>query len=344
MAMVEGKIIGRGVSDHKGSFVSRLQAIEALLAQGPLPVTVKFLLEGDEEVGSPDLWDIVTRNKDLLRADACLYPGWYKDEQERPMMNAGSRGSMVVELVARGANRNLHGRHAPLTPNPLWRLNRLFSTLVDERDEVLIEGFYDDVEIPTEADIEALVRIPFDGELVRRDWNISSFVAGVDGLEALKRLVFHPVCSLRAVTTDGSPTQAVPSVGRALLSFAMVPKQRPEDILQKLKVHVKAKGFEDLEVIGKRVIGRPARVPMTERIVLVVTEAARAVYDREPIVMPLSSGSGPRYVFIEGLGAPIVADAGVSYSGSNDHAVNENIRVKDYLEGVLHAAEIIRRF
>lgn len=341
----DGKIFARGAADHKGSFMSRIHAVDALLSAGPLPVTVKFLLEGEEELGSPHLPEIVDRYRDRLQADAALYSGWWKDEADRPRINCGMRGGFRIKLTARGANRGLHEHQAALIPNAAWRLVWALNTLKDPNERILIDGFYDDVDEITPEDEEALHRIPFNGDIIKQRLGVKAFVSNVEGIEAVKRQVFSPTLTIRpdVQVGDGSSSD-LPCIAQAVISIRLVPSQQPGDIVEKLKRHLERHGFDDIEVELASPLRAPARISLNEPIVQVAREAANEVYGRDPIVVPLSSGSGPRDVFVNQLGVPMVADTGVGHNEQRDHGFNENIRIRDYLDGIRVIAGIIQRF
>jgi len=160
----DGKIYCRGVSDHRGSLVSRVQAVEAVRAVsgGSLPVTVRFVIEGEEELGSKNLHAAVTQYWDRLRADAGLYSGWWRDEQDRVRMNCGMRGSLKLRLSAVGARRDMHTSYSTLVPNPVNALCRAIASMVDADNTPTIDGFADTIAPLDDADEAALRAIPFD--------------------------------------------------------------------------------------------------------------------------------------------------------------------------------------
>jgi acetylornithine deacetylase/succinyl-diaminopimelate desuccinylase-like protein len=338
-----GHIYCRGISDHRGSLVSRLQAVEAIRAvEGAVPTTLKFITEGEEELGSKHLDEAVTRYIDKVRADASLYSGWWRDEQDRPRMNCGMRGSMRVVLKCRTSGQDLHGSYATLVPNALVRLVTAIATMVTPDGDIIIDGFFENVDPLTPEDIQALKDIPFIAEKFAERFGVKRLNGGVTGLEAIKRHVFGNVLSASDFKTSGT-AGTVPAEASCSLGISMVPKQLPDEILGKIQKHLAARGFFDVTAEMGRSANLPARVALTERIVGVVRDAATYVYGKPPILMPLSSGSGPRWIFV-GKGIPMVADPGVGWSGSADHAPNENIKVEHYLQGIHVAAEIFLRF
>ena len=344
--MREGKLFARGVSDNKGDFLARVQAVEAWQAtQGPLPLKLKFFLEGEEEVGSPHLGHFAAAHADLLQADGCLWEGGGKDEMNRPMVRLGLKGIQYLELWARGAKGDLHSSLATLVPNPAWRLVWALATLKDEEDRITIDGYMDHVAEPTEAEWAMLRAIPFEEDKMRQQWGIPKFIRGLTGVEALKKHLFEPTCTICGFRTGyiGEGTKTVlPSQAMVKIDLRLVPNLTPELAMRLLREHLDRRGFTDVEI--KPYAGEhPAKSPVDALIVLAAKEAVEAAYGQPPVVYPLMAGSGPMYPLSQALGIPAVT-MGVGYPGTNPHAPNENIRMEDYWEGIRAIGELIRHF
>jgi len=340
----DGKIYCRGVSDHRGSLVSRVQAVEAVRAVsgGRMPVTVRFVIEGEEELGSKNLHAAVTQYWDRLRSDAGLYSGWWRDEQDRVRMNCGMRGSLRLRLSAAGARTDMHTSYSTLVPNPVNALCRAIASMIDGDNNPTIDGFADAIAPLDAADEAALRAIPFDAGKFAERFGAPHLNGSVQGLDAIRRHVFAPVINTGRWELSGS-TGVVPARASADVSIGLVPNQTPEDVVEKVAAHLRRRGMADVRVEVATPPNRPARVPLDAPIVACVRDAATAVYGHPPILMPLSSGSGPRWIFVE-KGCAMIADPGVGWSGSSDHAPDENIRVADYVQGVHVMAEIYQRF
>jgi acetylornithine deacetylase/succinyl-diaminopimelate desuccinylase-like protein len=342
----EGRLYARGVSDNKGHIVSRLAAIEALLqVYGELPCSVKFVIEGAEEIGSPGLHRFVEEHRELLLADACIWEGGGVNWRGQPQVVLGLKGILYVELECRAASRDSHSSYATIVPNPAWRLVWALSTLKDAQERVLIPGFYDDVRPPSEEELRAIDAIPPEEERLRESLGLKEFLLGLKGQEVRRRHLLEPTCTICGIisgyTGEGSKT-VLPSWARAKIDFRLVPDQRPEDILAKLKAHLQARGFGDVEV-KSRDGGNPARTPMDSPWVALVRETAQEVYGLEPVIVPTMAGSGPMYSFSETLGLPVVT-SGIGHPEDRIHAPNENIRLDDLFKGILHIAAIMERF
>ncbi len=339
----EGKVFGRGVADDKGDISSRLLALRAFReVRGSLPITVKFLIEGGEEIGSPGLPELISQNRDLLRADACIWEGGEVSWEDRPAVCLGVKGILYVELKTEGAKRDVHSSMATIVPSPAWRLAWALSSLKDSQERILIEGFYDDIVPPTPEELAAVEAIPSEEEELKRSLGLKCFLRGLSGAELEKRHLLEPTCNicgmLSGYTGEGSKT-VLPCQASAKLDFRLVPRQRPEDILEKLRRHLEKHGFSDIS-ISYQEGEHPARTPLSSPFVKLVAEAAREVYSAEPIIIPTSAGTGPMFPFTEALGVPVTS-CGVGHPNSRAHAPDENIRLADFIRGTKHLAAII---
>ncbi len=342
----DGRIWGRGTSDNKGNIAARVAAVDAYRqVRGGLPLNVKFIIEGEEEIGSPHLEHFTADHADLCRADACIWEFGGKDLEGRPVVYLGLKGICYVELRARGANQDQHSSIATSTPNPAWRLVWALASLKGPDERVLIPGFYDKVVPPTPEEVAALERMP-DNEAKRLDHlGIDRFLLDLTGIELKKRDYFQPTCTISGIesgyTGQGSKT-VLPSRAMAKVDMRLVADQDPHEIFALLRQHLDDEGFSDIEAI---LLGpeKPARTPLSATIAQVVVEAYRELYDAEPVVSPTSAGSGPWYELCARFGID-ACTAGVGHARSQAHAPNENIYVDDFVRGIKHICLIMDRF
>ncbi len=344
----DGKLYARGVADNKGNLVARLSAVEAWLqTRGTLPLTVKFVVEGEEETSSEHLYQFVRQHQDLIKADGCLWEAGGKDIQENPGIYMGAKGILYVDLEVTGANRDLHSSQATIVPNAAWRLVWALSTLKDRSENILVDGFYDDVVEPSPDEIEYLRRLAAarDDDLRRRDLGIDQFLLGVSGLQLVKRNLYQPTCTICGIesgyTGPGSKT-VLPHRAAAKIDFRLVPNQRPDDIFEKVTRHFAQHGFADVEI---RQLGaeHPARTPVDSALARVVQETIPEIYGRGPLVSPLMAATGPMHELSAQFGIPTVG-TGCGYAHSNGHAPNENIRLDDFFQHLKHVALLFDRF
>jgi len=342
----EGKLYARGACDNKGNIAARLAVIRAFLAvQGQVPVSLKFCIEGDEEIGSPGIEPFVEEQRQLLAADACLWEGGGVNWQGQPQITLGAKGLLYLELEARGANRDAHSSYATVLPNPAWRLLWALATLKDSQENILIDGFYERVRPASPQERAAVEAMPSEETYRARSLGIDGFLKGVRGLDYRLRHLFEPTCNIAGLSSgyEGPGAKTVlPSRATAKLDFRLVPDQEPEEVLEKLQRHLHQKGYGDVEV-RRLAAERPARTPIDHPFVGLVCEAARQVYGQEPVLIPSMGGTGPLYPFVKTLGLPTV-DCGTGYPESRMHASDENIRLADFLRSAKHIAAVLERF
>jgi acetylornithine deacetylase/succinyl-diaminopimelate desuccinylase-like protein len=340
-------LFARGVSDNKGHLISRLLAIRALQEvlpgkDGRLPVTIKFLIEGDEEIGSAKLEEFVARHRDRLAADVCLHEGGGINASGRPIVSLGVKGILAVELRVRTAVRDSHSSLGATVPNAAWRLVWALASLKGPDERVRVAGFYDAVRRPTEQEDAFLRELPHEEEKLRETLQVRDFVCGVRGYDYTRRIVFEPTCTINGIGSGyqgpGGKT-VLPAEASAKLDFRLVPDQEPDDIAEKVRRHLVAEGFDDIEAVASE--GEfPARSDASHPFVEVVRRTAREVYGQEPVTYPNGAGTQPLYPMMKLLGVPM-ASAGISNPDGRAHAPDENIRIKDFITGTRHVAAII---
>lgn len=345
----EGKMYARGVSDDKGHIVSRLFAIDALLAthSGELPCNIKFVIEGEEEVSSIHLHDFVLNNKEKLQADACIWEFGGVDHRDVPMQYLGLRGICYVELSVRTASIDAHsGLGGSIFPNAAWRLVWALASIKGPDERIRLPGHYETVIPPSDQDRYLMEQLPDPADEYKHRYGIDHFIKGLEGGAELRLAeVFDPTCTICGLTSgyqgEGSKT-VLPAFASAKVDFRLAPGQTPQQVLGSLRKHLDKNGFEDIEI--KFLGGEPpARTDPDDPFVQLVVDTAADVYEKPMEIVPMIGGSGPNYPFIHDLGLP-VATAGIGHPGSQAHAPNENIRIDLYLKGARHVARIIRAF
>lgn len=344
----DGKLFGRGVSDDKGHITARLLAIDALLAtRGELPCRIKFVIEGEEEIGSVHLPGFVREHKARLAGDACLWEFGSVDHREVPQQYAGLRGICYVELSVRTANLDVHsGLGGSIFPNAAWRLTWALASLKGSDERIRIPGHYDSVKPPSARDRELIAALPESaGELTSR-YGISGFLRGMTGGPELRVAeVFEPTCTICGLDSGyqgaGSKT-VLPAAAKAKVDFRLVPDQTPQEVLKNLRAHLDAQGFPDVEItfLG----GNPAgRTDPDDPFIALVARTAEPVYGVPMQIVPMVGGSGPNHCFIHELGVP-VATAGIGHPDTRAHAPDENVRIDLYVKHAKHTARILEAF
>ena len=346
MTRKDNLLIARGVADDKGELVSRIAAIAAVKhVLGEIPVGIKFLIEGEEEIASPNLAPFIHANVDRLKADACVWEFGTHNADGVPISYLGLRGICYLELSVETAKIDTHsGIAGSILPNAAWRLVWALNSLKDQDERIQLPNFYESVIAPTARDMELLAALPDSDEEMQELFGNTMFLKNAAGVELRRREIFEPTCTICGITTgyQGAGQKTVlPARASAKVDFRLVPDQKPQDVVKQLRAHFDAHGFRDIQitVVGA---GRPARTAPEHPLVQTLVDAAVDVYGREPLIWPMSGGSGPNYLFAHEIGVPIVT-LGVGYSGSRIHAPNENIRISDFRNGMRHMAALLMR-
>jgi acetylornithine deacetylase/succinyl-diaminopimelate desuccinylase-like protein len=344
----DGKIFARGVADDKGEIVARLAAIDAVRSAhgGELPCNMVFVVEGEEEVSSPNIAKFVQDHLELLAADGALWEGGGVDHEDRPGSVLGFRGIIAVELSVQTMSRDAHSGSGHILPSAAWRIIRALTRIKDENERILIPGFYDRVIPPSAADL-ALIDAQVDSEpFLRKTYGVKNFVADRHGKELITS-VFEPTCNIQGIETgyQGAGTKTViPAKATVKLDFRLVPDQNPEEILELLRKHLDAEGFEDVEIKFHGMMW-PFKASDDDPLVRLTQTTAAEVYGVEPRpLVPLGGGSSPAYAFSGPLGGIPVVHAGIGYPNANGHAPDENMRIKDFLNGARHIARLLDGF
>ena len=332
----DGKLFARGTADNKGELAVRIAVIRALLEQdGELPLTLRWIVEGEEEVLSPHFDEIVRRNADALRADACLWEGSAARLSDgRPSIGLGFKGALSVRFDVKLLKTDAHSASAAVVPSAAWRLVEALASLRDRDGRVRVPGFYDAVLAPTEAERQA---IDEQGDVteheLREMLGIEQFLDGLSGAALRERSSFGPTANIAGIRTGyGGPgvKTVLPAEGGALLDFRLVPEQRPEEILELVRAHLAREGFDDVEVtvLGMaEAAGTPIEHPFVQRVAEIAEEASGS----RPSITPRIAGTLPIVASLQRhLGAPgIAAPDNPFYFGARAHAPNEHIRLED---------------
>jgi acetylornithine deacetylase/succinyl-diaminopimelate desuccinylase-like protein len=337
----EGKLFARGAGDNKGQIFAQIAAARAWLeVNGSLPVNVKFVIEGEEETGSPHLASFVREQRDLLAADLVYTSDGPVHDDAHPQVVYGVRGLLYVELRARGASHDLHsGNWGGLAPNPAWTLVNLLSTMRDAAGHVLIEGFYDDVQSPTPAFTEAMARIPLDRQAALATVGLERLHPPADA-GYFERLMTMPTLNIAGFTSGyGGPgtKTIIPATATVKLDMRLVPGQRADDIFARFAAHV-ARHAPEVEVVRLGSM-EPSYTPLEHPYAAVVRKAVATGFGTPPIDVPLLGGSLPDAVFTQILGLPSFL---VPYANADErnHAPNENIALNRFFAGIRTAAAL----
>jgi acetylornithine deacetylase/succinyl-diaminopimelate desuccinylase-like protein len=345
-AVIEDSIIyGRGATDNKGGIIAFVKAAEALLkTNGDVPVNLKFVFEGEEEIGSPHLEDWVIEHSDMLRADGLhSLDGGIDPATGRPRVALGNKAILKVELTCRGPASEVHSNQAAWVVNPAWRLVWALSTLKNSDERILIDGWYDPLEPLSQEDITLLHEIEkdLDEAQLKKELGIDRFLLNRTGFELVKERYFGTTCTINGISSGyvgrGSKT-IIPSTATATLDFRCPPPMDPKEQLEKLKKHLVKHGFGDIKVKAS-MRRHPWTTSLAERISKAVISAAEKVFGTRPVIHGCTAEGFFRYH----IGVPAVL-TGFGPINANIHAPNENMPVDYLLRGVRYAAAIMQEF
>lgn len=333
----QGAIYARGSCDDKGQVYMHIAAFEAMNACGELPCNLKFMIEGEEEVGSANLGVFCRENKELLQADVILVSDTTILAHDVPSITVGLRGLAYVEVEVTGPNRDLHsGVYGGAVANPINVLCDMVSSLMDENKHITVPGFYDDVEVVSDEERKAMNKAPFDLEHYKKDLAIGD-VQGEKGYTTLERTSIRPTLDLNGIwggyTGEGAKT-VLPSKAHAKISMRLVPHQNSEKITQLFKEHFEKMAPPSVKVVVKGLHGgEPVVTPTDSAEYKAAHLAMEQTFGKAPIPMR-SGGSIPIVALFEDvLGIKSVL-MGFGLDSDAIHSPNEHYGLFNFYKGI----------
>ena len=325
---VGNRIYGRGATDDKGELVTRMQAVSAYLQTlGDVPCNVKFLVEGEEEIGSPNIRQYLETHKRRFSCDAIIWEFGYVDARNRPIIGLGMKGLLYVELVAKESVRDAHSSLAVLVRNPAWRLVHALNTLTDSDGRILIKDWYREVRPFSKKELELISDEPFDADGFKKEFGIKRMVMDMDTMDAKKALVGGATCNIAGLESGYAGKGAktiIPRQASAKIDFRLVPQMDPARQLRRLRSHLKSKGFGDITIRVYHGLAA-ARTSPTDPFVCDVRDAADEIFG-ESILNVSNAGTGPMHSFASVLKAPCVS-VGSTHVFSRIHSPDEFARI-----------------
>ncbi len=338
----DGKLFARGATDDKGQLFTHLKSIEAWIrVTGSLPVNVKVLIEGEEEVGGTNLEHFLESNGDLLKADVAVVSDTSQYADGIPAITCGLRGIVAAEVRLKGPSKDLHsGIYGGSIANPVNALAKMCGTLVGDDGRIQIPGFYDDVLELTTVELEQYAKLPFSDDAFLKEVG-SSAPFGEAGYSTLQRRTARPTCDINGVTGGYSgegPKTIIPSRALAKITCRLVPKMKPSAILDALEAFLKSQSPPGIQFEFHRFHGCEAFVfdPTSEWL----SAARRAVETAfgQPPVLIREGGSIPVVLsFKQILGIDTLL-LGWGRNSDNLHSPDEHIHVQDFHRGTLASA------
>lgn len=335
--IVDGKIFARGSCDDKGQVYMHVKALETLVKTNTLNSNIKFCIEGEEEVGSPNLGKFVTEHKELLKADCILISDSAMISLDTPSLDTGLRGLSYIEVEVIGPNRDLHsGVYGGAVANPITILAKMIASLHDENNHITIPGFYDDVLVATPEERALMAQAPFDEEAYKQDLGVKA-LWGEKGFTTNERTGIRPTLELNGIwggyTGEGAKT-VLPSKAFAKISARLVPNQQSDKITEKLIKHLES--IAPPYVTVKAALhhgGEPYVTPIDSKAYRAAAKAIEATFGKQPIPVR-GGGSIPICALFEKeLGIKIVL-MGFGLDSDNLHSPNEKFDLANYYKGI----------
>ncbi|UYQ93419.1 dipeptidase [Chitinophaga horti] len=333
----DGKIYARGSADDKGQFYMHVKAVETMIATNTLPCNVKFMIEGEEEVGSANLGIFIKENKERLKADVVLISDTAMISLENPSIDTGLRGLSYMEVEVTGPNRDLHsGVYGGAVANPATILCQMIASLHDKDNHITIPGFYDDVVDLSDAERKALNSAPFDLKEYITDLEIAD-VWGEKGYSVFERTGTRPTLEVNGIwggyTGEGAKT-VLPSKAYAKISMRLVPNQDNHKISDLFKAHFEKIAPNNVKVkVTPHHGGNPYVTPTDHVAFKAANKAYAATFGKEPI--PVRGGGSIPIValFEKELGLKTVL-MGFGLDSDNLHSPNEKFDLANFYKGI----------
>lgn len=339
----EDRIFARGSGDNKGQFLAHLNALEWWQREaGGLPIKVKLILEGEEEMGSPNLPEFIERHRDRLGADLAVYSDGPMLPGDRPSLLFGVRGALCMEVHAEGPRQPLHsGNFGGVVTNPILELSRLFAEMIAPNGDLRIPDAEKGLPEINPAEREALDRLEFDAAEFTERTGVQPLPARF-GEAYYERLLYKPSYNVSGITgghTGKGLKTLIPTSAMAKVDMRLVGDQDPDDVLARIRRFVDEQGFSGIEV-RKLFSQPPSRTPIDHSLADVVERAVADGFGKQPVRVPSLAGTTPDYVFTKLLGIPSIM-LPFAPADENHHAPNESMKISLFFGGTRASARLI---
>ncbi len=335
--IIDGKIFARGSCDDKGQFYMHIKALETLVQTKTLENNIKFCIEGEEEIGSPNLGKFVASHKELLKADCILISDSSMISLETPSIDIGVRGLSYIEVEVTGPNRDLHsGVYGGAVANPITMLAKMIASMHDENNHITIPGFYDDVVEATKAERELMAKAPFDEQEFKDDLGVKE-LWGEKGFTTNERTGIRPTLEINGIwggyIGEGAKT-VLPAKAFAKISARLVPNQTSDKITSLMLDHLQKIAPKNVTV--KATLhhgGEPYMTPLDSTAYKAAAKAMETTFGKTPIPVR-GGGSIPICALFEKeLGIKIVF-MGFGLDSDNLHSPNEKFNIDNFYKGI----------
>lgn len=336
-----GRIFARGTGDNKGQFLSYFLAVQAFRDCGiELPVNLKFVLDGAEEIGSPSLATLRDTLPEAMQADLVFCADGTVHENGNPKIVLGSRGVVYLEIRIRTLRRSSHSQYAAVLPNAAWRAVEVLNSLRDENGRISVPGFYDNVIAPTPDELALLNGMPPVADALAEEFTPQPPFPSRTTEEFNYQLLMEPFLNIAGIVTGDavSYTTVVPGDAVLKIDIGIVPDQTPEEIADKARQHLAGFGIEpsDVTVIF---VADPTRTPVDHPLVQPMADALRRGWQAPPVIVNRFGGYSGHHYHWDKLGIKAIS-ASYGQPDQSNHAPNENLLLENFYKGILATAAI----
>lgn len=341
----DGILYCRGANDPKGQMICQFAALEALRTCGlDPPLTIKVVLDPQEEIGSPHLEPFVAEHRQRFAADLCFMADGESVSGDRPTLVFGNRGLLHIVISARTGHRDVHsGIFGGVMPNAAWRIVHFLTRIMDEAGTVRVPGFYDSVLPVGPEERAALARLPLDRAAVSELLGIV-LPPELDTDSYWHRIMYMPTCDITGLVAGhtGSGVKAqIPASASVKLGLRLVADQDPDAILAAIRRFADETGFGDL-MIEVGAVYRPLRIPFASPPAELIRSAVRDAFDVEPLIVPVNGGSNPNPIWMNIVGAPPI-EVSYCHQGGQAHGPDEHMILGRIERGTVASALVINR-
>ena len=331
-------VIARGAVNSKGALAGLFNALRSIVKFDRLPLNMIFTIEGEEEIGSPHFESFIREHRDELKGIGAVDFDFYEESKKEVTLHLGLKGIVYFDLVCRGGKKggpteSLHSSVSAWISSPVWRLIHALETLVDDTERITIEGFYENVALPGEADMQLLKKLEetFDEKAFLKEMKALCFKYRLKGVELLKKGLYEPIINIDGIHAGyyGKGTKTVlPRSASAKLDIRFGPNMEPEEVIEKFKKHLIQKGYDDIEVTVRDNYTW-SKTDFKEEIVQKFLATYRD-HGRNPEIWPMATWAAPYFVFSRILKMPVIS-GGLGHGG-RQHNPDEYMTVEGLRE------------
>ena len=344
----DGKVFARGATDDKGQLYMHVKSVEAFFKiTGSLPLNIKYLIEGEEEIGSSNLETFINHHKDLLKCDAVLISDTALYEAGSPALTYGLRGIAYTEIEITGPNRDLHsGEYGGAVANPINVLADMISKLHDKNGRITIPGFYDDVVKLTKKEKENFKKLKFSEKKFAKNLKVAE-LKGEKGYSTMERIWARPTLDCNGITggfTGKGAKTIIPSKVSAKISMRLVPDQKPQKIFKLFSKYIKEIAPKSVKVkVANLQGGDPCSTPLGDRATIAASKAMEKTFGKKTVFIR-EGGSIPIVSeFSNNLKAPVVL-MGLGLNSENLHSPNEHFNLNHFELGIISSASFLKEY